>query len=341
MGWIRSRAWTPGFSSAERTYSSAPRGWPSKNAGVQVQHPAGFEPEVGVAGEDPGSVLPGFERVGGQPAPHGRGRDRGHHSAAGGFGGQVRARPLRQRHRAGARQLTGQRLHLRDLDGAELAWPPGSGPVSQSGQPFPAEASTPFADGVDVQPEIGRDRGIGPAVGGGQDDLGAEHVAVSGPGPVRPAGQLLMFLGGQDDHKRGRDDHDLVVPQILRPGDMPRRAADDPAPSGSVKMVPMAKIPASTQTSLRQRLTSHARAALAPDQDHLHPLPRRLRLRRRRTRRRRNVSGCAGCATADRPTSGASPSTAPATTTTKTPTCPTATPSAPAKKPSTPPAAST
>ncbi len=34
-----------------------------EESGVQVQHPAGFEPEVGVAGEDPGSVLPGFERV--------------------------------------------------------------------------------------------------------------------------------------------------------------------------------------------------------------------------------------------------------------------------------------
>ena len=36
-------------------------------------------------------------------------------------------------------------------------------------------------------------------------------------------------------------------------------AADDPPRPGSVKMVPMAKIPASTQTSLWQRLTSHAR----------------------------------------------------------------------------------
>ena len=42
-----------------------------------------------------------------------------------------------------------------------------------------------------MQAELGGDRGVGPAVGGGQDDLGADHVAVSGPGRVRPAGQLL------------------------------------------------------------------------------------------------------------------------------------------------------
>jgi hypothetical protein len=41
-----------------------------EGSGVQVQHPAGFEREVGVAGEDPGPVLPGFDRIGGQPAAH-------------------------------------------------------------------------------------------------------------------------------------------------------------------------------------------------------------------------------------------------------------------------------
>ena len=44
----------------------------------------------------------------------------------------------------------------------------------------------------------------------------------------------------------------------------------------------MAKIPTSTQTSLWQRLTSHAQPALAPDQPDPHPLPGRVRLHRRR-----------------------------------------------------------
>jgi hypothetical protein len=45
-----------------------------EGSGVQVEHLGGFDREVGVAGEDPGSVLPGFDRVSGQPATHGRGR---------------------------------------------------------------------------------------------------------------------------------------------------------------------------------------------------------------------------------------------------------------------------
>ncbi len=82
LGWIRCRACTPGFSSAERTYSSAPSGSPSKDPGVQVEHPAGLEREVGVAGKDPGPVLPGFDRVRGQPAPHRGGRHRRDHAAS-------------------------------------------------------------------------------------------------------------------------------------------------------------------------------------------------------------------------------------------------------------------
>jgi hypothetical protein len=52
-------------------------------------------------------------------------------------------------------------------------------------------------------------------------------------------------------------------------------------------------------------------------------------------------SSCAGCATADQPRPGASPSTEPATTTTRTTSSPTACPPAAPKTPSTAPAAST
>ena len=94
-------------------------------------------------------------------------------------------------------------------------------------------------------------------MGGGQDDLGADHVAVSSAGAWARTVSSAVFLGGQDDHKRGRDDHGLVVPQHTHEGRSPRRAAmagQRPGQDGR-----MAKIPTSTQTSLWQRLTSHAR----------------------------------------------------------------------------------
>jgi hypothetical protein len=43
---------------------------PVMDSGVQVEHSSGLEREVGVARKDPGPVLPGSDRVGGQPAPH-------------------------------------------------------------------------------------------------------------------------------------------------------------------------------------------------------------------------------------------------------------------------------
>ena len=101
----------------------------------------------------------------------------------------------------------------------------------------------------------------------------------------------------------------------------------------------MAKIPTSTQTSLWQRLTSHASQ-------------RWPQIRRINTRYRAGFAyidavvdeetiRLCRLATEDQPTNGASPSTGPATTTTRTPTYPPATRSEPVKRPSTPPAGST
>jgi hypothetical protein len=75
-----------------------------------------------------------------------------------------------------------------------------------------AEPSAPFPDGVDVHAEIDSGPGVRHASGGGQDDRGADHVPVSRSSAAGPDGQLVVFVGGQDDHVRGRDDHDLVVP---------------------------------------------------------------------------------------------------------------------------------
>ena len=217
---------------------------------------------------------------------------------------------------------------------------PGPGQVGQTGQPSLAEPSPPLPDGVDVHAEIGGDRGVRRALGGGQDDLGADHVAVSGPGAAcaRPVSSwcssadkmitygeemIMILLSRRHPGRRGAR-HAVATTRPARSGpgwshgqdpdldpDLAVAAADQPRP-----------------------------AALAPDQPDQHPLPGRVRLHRRRSSTA-TPSDCAGCATADQPTSGASPSTGPATTTTKTPTSPPATQSAPAKKPSTPPAAST
>src|SRR6478672_13411625 len=85
VGWLgaagvvacgRMRAWMEVFSSAE-IGTRVPQRRVVEAAGVEVEHPGRIGAEVGVAGEDPGAVLPGLDRIGGQPAPDGGARDRG------------------------------------------------------------------------------------------------------------------------------------------------------------------------------------------------------------------------------------------------------------------------
>jgi hypothetical protein len=49
---------------------------------VQVQDHPGLGGEVGIAGEDPGAVLPRLDRVLVQPAPQRRGRDVAHQAGS-------------------------------------------------------------------------------------------------------------------------------------------------------------------------------------------------------------------------------------------------------------------
>jgi len=46
-------------------------GFAVPHAHVEVQRASGPPGEVGIAGEDPGAVLPRFERIAGQPPAHG------------------------------------------------------------------------------------------------------------------------------------------------------------------------------------------------------------------------------------------------------------------------------
>ena len=85
-----------------------------EGAGVEVQHPAGFGGEVGVAREDPRTGLPRLDRVLGQPAPDRRGRRLGDtaldHQTV-----QLNPRESGERQLVGARQLARDRLDLGDL----------------------------------------------------------------------------------------------------------------------------------------------------------------------------------------------------------------------------------
>lgn len=104
-------------------------------AGVQVQNTLGLDAEVRVADEDPGPVLPGLERILAQPAAHrGRGDGLGD-PARGQLGGQLRARPARQRHAGLGGQLAGQRFGLGYLHGGEPGGAPGALAVGQGRQP--------------------------------------------------------------------------------------------------------------------------------------------------------------------------------------------------------------
>lgn len=93
-------------------------------AGAEVQDPLGFGAEVRVADEDPGPVLPGLECVLVQPAAHRGCGDGVGDPARGQPGGQLRARPARQRYARLDGELTGRRLCLgAPYGGRTGSWP--------------------------------------------------------------------------------------------------------------------------------------------------------------------------------------------------------------------------
>ena len=109
-----------------------------------------------------------------------------------------------------------------------------------------------------MHPLVGVDRGVRVALGGSQHDPGADHhpmLCSSRGGSSRQDG---ILGGGQDDRAAGRDHHASVVAD-LHPG----TSADTPQSSWFLTrwatIRTMVKIPESTQTSLRQRLSARAR----------------------------------------------------------------------------------
>src|SRR5438128_4309064 len=81
---------------------------------VEVEHRPCLLEEGGVGGEDPGAMLPGLERVLGQPAGDRRGRGLAD-APLDDQPVQLSAREARERGALPARKLAGDRLHLRDL----------------------------------------------------------------------------------------------------------------------------------------------------------------------------------------------------------------------------------
>lgn len=78
------------FSSELITKSRFPSGLPFQVRAVEVQHPACFGLEVGVAGEDPRAPGPWANDVFGEPPSDSGAGDVGHDPAGDGFGGEVR-----------------------------------------------------------------------------------------------------------------------------------------------------------------------------------------------------------------------------------------------------------
>ena len=91
-------------------------------AGIEVEHAPGLGGEVGIAGEDPASVGPGSDGVGGEPAPDGGAGDLGHETAADHLGSDVWHVQPGQRDAELSGQLTREGFDLDHDLGGERPW---------------------------------------------------------------------------------------------------------------------------------------------------------------------------------------------------------------------------
>jgi hypothetical protein len=77
------------FSSVHNTYSPGPKGWPATGWAYRSSTRLALAWKFGTADEDPGAVLPGLERVLGQPAADRCGRDRRGDAPDDGLAGRI------------------------------------------------------------------------------------------------------------------------------------------------------------------------------------------------------------------------------------------------------------
>jgi hypothetical protein len=102
---------------------------------VEVQDHPGLGSQVGVAGEDPGAVLPRLDRVLGQPAPQRGGGDVVDQAGGEDLGAQFGEAPPAKRYSAGGGQLAGDRLARGDHRGREGAGAAGPLAVAEPSRP--------------------------------------------------------------------------------------------------------------------------------------------------------------------------------------------------------------
>ena len=78
-----------------------------------------------------------------------------------------------------------------------------SGPrvVGESVETLGEEPAAPGADGGVADAECGGDGLVARFVGAGQDDAGAEGEALGTLGATGPRGELLAFVGGEDEFR--------------------------------------------------------------------------------------------------------------------------------------------
>ena len=93
--------------------------FPLPDAGVQVEDGTGFRGKVGIAREEPTAMAPRPDRIGGEPAPHGRAADGRDDAARDDLALQLAQRPARQRDAGGARTLAREALDLNDDAGGK------------------------------------------------------------------------------------------------------------------------------------------------------------------------------------------------------------------------------
>ncbi len=231
---------------------------------VQVQDHSGLGGKVGVAGEDPGAVLPRLDRVLGQPAPQRGGGDVVDQAGGQDLGAQFSEAPAAKRDAAGGGQLTGDRLARGDHRGREGARAAGPLAVAQTFHALLVEAFAPLAGRVGRQPELAGDPPVGPPRRGQQHDAGPGHLAMLGRAPAHQRLQHPPLRRPQRDLERAAPAatcHHPSRPQA-GPGGRPGREATGTRPGAISEDGPVASkaIPESTKTSLGQRLRAHQRA---------------------------------------------------------------------------------
>src|SRR2546422_8342817 len=82
-------------------------------AGIQIENATGFVGKVGIAREDPATVVPGPNDILMQPAPQRAAADRSHQAGLTDLAGQIRGAPARQRQVVRGREFASPSLDLR------------------------------------------------------------------------------------------------------------------------------------------------------------------------------------------------------------------------------------